>query len=146
MTARGPAPSQDEILERISTFALFADLAPAELRAIAFEMEEVFYAAGERVLRRGMRGAGLALVVEGAATVRDGDRVVNRLIPGDFFGEISVLLDQPPAADIVAESELRCLILPAARLEPILVSHPRLAFRMLQAEARKLRSTTERSA
>lgn len=143
MAVGGPAPSQDEILERISSFALFADLSPAELRAVAFEMEEAYYAVGERVLRRGLRGSGFHLLVEGTASVRDGDRTLSRLVPGDFFGEISVLLDRPPVADIVAESELRCLILPAARLEPILIAHPRLAFRMLQAEARKLRNTTE---
>jgi len=137
------APTQDQILERISSFALFADLAPAALRAVAHEFEDAYYGERERVLRRGLAGSGFYLIVEGSATVRDGERIVHRLVPGDFFGEISVLLDQPPSADIVAESGLRCLILPASRLEAMLLAHPTLAVRMLQAEARKLRATTE---
>ena len=136
-------PTEEQTLDRIATFALFADLTEAQLRAIAHELEEAYYAAGERVLRRGLQGSGFYLIVEGRAAVRDGERVVSRLVPGDFFGEISVLLAQPPSADIVAETEIRCLILPASRLEALLVGHPRLAFRMLQAEARKLRATTE---
>lgn len=138
------APSQDQLIDRIASFALFADLTPAQLRAIAHEFEEAYFAPGERVLRRGLKGSGFYLVVEGTAGVRDGTDLVNRLVPGDFFGEVSVLLEQPPIADIVAESELRCLLLPASRLEAILLAHPRLAFRMLQAEARKLSSTRAR--
>lgn len=143
MALNDRAPTQDQILERISSFALFADLAPAALRAVAHEFEDAYYASGERVLRRGLAGSGFYLIVEGSATVRDGERLVRRLVPGDFFGEISALLDQPPSADVVAESELRCLILPASRLEAMLLAHSSLAFRMLQTEARRLRSTTD---
>ena len=140
----GGAPSEERILERLASFALFADLGPGQLRAVAHEFEESYFAMGERVLRRGLRGSAFYLIVEGTATARIDDRVENRLVPGDFFGEVSVLLDLAPSTDIVAETELRCLILPADALERILVTYPRLAYRMLQAEARKLRGTTER--
>lgn len=143
MTMNDPAPTQERILERLATFTLFADLTQAQLRAVAHEFEEEYYASGERVLRRGLRGSGFYLIVEGRAAVRSDDRLLNRLVPGDFFGEISVLLDQVPDADVVADTDLRCLILPASRLEGILVANPRLAYRMLQAEARKLHGTNE---
>jgi CRP-like cAMP-binding protein len=137
------APSEERILERLTTFALFADLTRSQLSAVAHEFEEAYFTAGERVLRRGLRGSGFYIILEGRAVAKIGERVANRLIPGDFFGEISVLLDVAPSADVLAETELRCLILPAARLEPILLAHPRVALRMLQAEARRLRATTE---
>ena len=136
---------EEQILERISSFALFADLSEAQLRSIAHEFEETYFAAGERVLRKGISGGGFYLILEGRATARVDGAVANRLMPGDFFGEVSVLLAVAPANDVVAETELRCLVLPAPSLERILVAHPRLAYRMLQAEARKLRATTERA-
>lgn len=139
----GAAPSEERILERLATFSLFADLSASQLSAIAHEFEEAYFARDDRVLRRGLRGSGFYLILEGSAAARVNGRLENRLLPGDFFGEISALLDVPPSADVIAETELRCLILPAASLERILVAHPRLALRMLQVEARRLRATTE---
>jgi CRP-like cAMP-binding protein len=136
------APSETRILERLATFTLFSDLSPSQLIAVAHEFEESYFARGERILRRGLRGAGFYVILEGSAAVSVDGRPENRLIPGDFFGEISVLLDLAPSADVVAETELRCLILPAPRLKAILIAHPAVAFRMLQAEARRLRNTT----
>lgn len=137
------APTEERVLERLATFTLFADLAAAQLSAVAHEFEEAYFGVDERVLRRGLRGSGFYVILEGRAVAKIDERVVNRLVPGDFFGEISVLLDVAPSADIVAETELRCLILPADRLEAILVAHPHVALRMLQAEARRLRGSAE---
>jgi CRP-like cAMP-binding protein len=142
MRDRG-GPTREEIIERLAGFALFADLAPAQLRALAHSFEEAYFAEGDAVLRRGISGSGLYVIVEGRAIARLDGRELNRLVPGDFFGEIAVLLDQVPSADVVAETELRCLVLPGPQLEEILTSHPRVMYRMLQAEARKLRNTTQ---
>ena len=45
-------------------------------------------------------------------------------------------------ADIVAQRALRCLVLPVAKFEPFLESHPKVLYRLLQGEARKVRNTT----
>ena len=133
--------SREEIIDRLAGFALFGDLSPTELRALAHSFEEVYFNAGEVVLRRGISGSGLYVIVEGRASVRLDGAELNRLMPGDFFGEIAILLDQPPAADVVAETELRCLVLGGSQIEEILIAHPRLLYRMLQAVARKLSNT-----
>ena len=57
-----------------------------------------------------------------------------------LFGEISVLLGEPPAGDVVAMGPLRCLALPGPDLEVFLLTYPRVSYRMLQAEARRVRS------
>jgi hypothetical protein len=46
-------------------------------------------------------------------------------------------------ADIVAQRPLRCLVLAASALEGFLLSHPRVMYRLLQGEARKVRTTTK---
>jgi CRP-like cAMP-binding protein len=46
-------------------------------------------------------------------------------------------------ADIVAQGPLRCLVLPGDQLEGFLVAHPKVMFRLLQGEARKVRNTTK---
>lgn len=53
-----------------------------------------------------------------------------------------MLLGEAPSADVIAVRPLRCAVLAAPQLEDFVVSHPRVAYRMLQAEARKLRNAT----
>ena len=63
-----------------------------------------------------------------------------RLARGDFFGEISLLIHEPPTADVVATSVLRCLVVPGPELEKFLLDNPTVMLRMLQAEAQRLRT------
>ncbi len=132
----------DQLHDTLAALALFADLSGAELETIAHTMEERYFAEGERILRQGFSGSGFYIVLEGEAAARVNGVEVNRLGRGDFFGEISVLLGEPPSADIVALRPLRCAVLAGPQVESFIVSHPKVAFRMLQAEARKLRNAT----
>ena len=62
---------------------------------------------GERILRQGLTGSGFYVILDGAADVRiDGEKRAT-LARGDFFGEVSILLGEPPTADVVATST-RC--------------------------------------
>jgi CRP-like cAMP-binding protein len=72
-----------------------------------------------------------------AAVVIDGERRA-KLSRGDFFGEVSILLNILPTADVVALQPLRCLVLPRSDLQEWLVSLPYVTLRLLQAELRRL--------
>jgi CRP-like cAMP-binding protein len=130
----------DEILARLS---LFADLTPAQLTAIAHRFEDEVFQEGTRVLRKDLKGSGLFVILEGEASLLIEGRERARFGPGEFFGEISLLTGEPPNADIQAAMQLRCLVIPGPDFEPFLIEHPRVLYRMLQAEARRLRITTE---
>lgn len=133
----------DDVVNTISAFALFADLTSPQLEEIGHIFDETSFSAGERILRQGVTGSGFYLILEGTAAIRvDGvDR--SNLRAGEYFGEISCLLGELPVADIVAATPLRCLVLPASHLEGFLTAHPRVMYRLLQAEARKLKNTTK---
>jgi CRP-like cAMP-binding protein len=134
---------REDVVEIIAGFSLFADLSGAELDRIVQLFDEAWFAEGERILRQGFTGSGFYVILDGSAVIRiDGvDRTALRA--GDYFGEISCLLGVPPTADIVALGALRCLVLPGDQLESLLVAHPKMMFRLLQGEARKLRGTTK---
>ena len=51
-----------------------------------------------------------------------------------------VVAKASPTADVVAATVLRCLVVPAHDLKPMLLSRPSVAYRMLQIEARRLRA------
>jgi CRP-like cAMP-binding protein len=132
-----------QVVDLLAGFALFADLKAPELEGIVDMFDEAWFSENERILRQGFSGSGFYVILEGTASIRvDGvDRAT--LGAGDYFGEISCLLGDLPVADIVAQSRLRCLVLPGGDLEGFLVAHPRVMFRLLQGEARKVRATTQ---
>jgi CRP-like cAMP-binding protein len=131
------------VADILGQLALFADLSPSQLEAIAHTHDEDVFAAGERVLRRGLSGGNFYVILDGEASVEiDGKRRA-LLGRGDFFGEVSALTGETPTADVVAVGILRCLVIPGAQLEGLLIERPQLAIRMLRMEARRLRSTLE---
>lgn len=129
-----------DVADRLAQLALFADLTPQQVETIAHSYEEDVFKEGERVLRRGMTGGNFYLILEGEASVVDGSEMRRRLGRGDFFGEISALLGDAPSADVVAESLLRCLVIPAQELERLLLERPQVMLRLLRVEARRLQS------
>jgi len=128
----------EDLVETLRRFNLFADLDRAQLEAIADPDSERSFAAGERILRRGMSGSGFYVILAGEAPVKLGDEELNRLRQGDFFGEISTLLDEPLTADITADTPVRVLEIPGPRLEAFLLSYPKVMLRLLVTEARRL--------
>ncbi len=67
---------------------------------------------GERVLRRGLSGAGFYVILDGEAAVEIEGLEPRMLRRGDFFGEVSTLLGARPTADVVARTPLHCLEIP----------------------------------
>jgi CPA1 family monovalent cation:H+ antiporter len=132
-----------DIVEKLSRLALFADLSRPQLESIAHRFDEAVFAEGERVLRTGLTGGALYVIIDGEAVVRINGQERVRFGPGEFFGEIGVLLDEPPNADVEAATLLRCLQIPGATVEPFLTEFPQVMFRMLKPEARRLRVTTD---
>jgi CRP-like cAMP-binding protein len=133
----------EDLAENLGRFSLFADLGRPQLEAIADTDWERSFADGERVLRRGMSGSGFYVVLDGEAIVQIRGEERNRLRTGDFFGEVSTLLGTEPTADLVAAGPLRCLEIPGPKLEAFLFDYPRVMFRMLQTEARRLQDALE---
>jgi CRP-like cAMP-binding protein len=128
------------VAESLAQLSLFADLTQPQLEEVAHTVGEELFAEGQRVLRQGLSGGGLFVILDGEARVLIDGEERARLGRGEFFGEVAVLTGDVPTADVVAETMLRCLTIPAGEVEAFLLEHPRVMFRMLQAEARRLRS------
>jgi CRP/FNR family transcriptional regulator, cyclic AMP receptor protein len=132
-----------EFLENLGRLALFADLPTAELEAIVASCEQASFGEGEWIIRQGDDLSALYMILDGEVTtvIDDEDRRV--LGKGSFFGEVSVLLEEPTSASIVTRTPISCLVVPAPEVEAFLVSHPKVTYRILKAEARRLRTASE---
>jgi len=130
---------QTEIADTIANFALFADLTTPQVEGVVHSFEEVLFPEGQKILRQGLTGSGFYIILDGEAAVLVDGQERARLKRGDFFGEVSILLGQPPVADVVATQEMRCLVLAGHLVQPFLLDNPPVMYRMLQAQARRLR-------
>ena len=137
--------NQQQILDALAGLALFSDLGRPQLQAVAHTMSEESFPAGQRILRQGFSGSGFFVILDGEVDVRVDGATVASLGKGDFFGEISLLLGEPPVADIVAQGPVRALQLAGPELREFLLAYPQVMYRMLQAVSRRLDRANRRS-
>jgi CRP-like cAMP-binding protein len=131
----------ENVSDRLAQLALFSDLTHAQLEEVVQRFDEEVFAEGRRILREGMTGSGLYVILDGEAAVVIRGEERTRFGRGDVFGEVSVLLEAPPTADLVALTPLRCLVIPGPDLKPFLMARPSVMYRLLQTEARRLANT-----
>ena len=134
---------RSELVDTLGRLTLFADFSRPELEAVAHTVDEEMFAAGQRVLRQGMSGSGFFVILEGSAAIHVDGESRWTLGPGDFFGETSLLTGGTPTADVVATTLLRCAVVPGPDFEQFLLARPRFLYRLLQAEADRLRNALE---
>ena len=127
-------------VEALARLSLFADLTHPQLEALAHSFGEEVFGEGQRVIRQDVSGGGFYVILDGEAKVVIDGQDRSRLGRGDFFGEISILTDEAPSADVTAASVLRCLIIPDNELKDFLLKQPSVMYRMLQIQARRLRA------
>jgi len=121
---------------------LFSQLDPEDLQRIAATAQERLYPAGEALVRQGDLGDELIVIVEGSVRIskRDGDieRDLRTYEAGDHIGELAVLRDQPRAATVVAEQDVRGLCIGGEALRAILQERPEAAMAMLATLAERI--------
>jgi CRP-like cAMP-binding protein len=133
----------EALSERLRRFPLLADADEELVDWLATACDRARFEPGQWIVQPGSRSGGLYFVLEGeAAAVGDG-RDPDLLHPGSFFGEVSVLLDEPASAGVVARTELVCLTVPAGAVERALLDRRGLALALLRVEARRLQTATQ---
>jgi CRP/FNR family cyclic AMP-dependent transcriptional regulator len=127
-------------LKRVS---LFEDLDQRDLERLANEFKERTFPAGASVVSEGASGAAFFVITDGQATVTVHGEERARLGAGDHFGEIALLDEGVRSATVIADTELRCYGLTPWEFRPFVEEHPKVAWKLLQALARRLRTTEE---
>jgi CRP-like cAMP-binding protein len=127
--------------ETLARVPLFADLASEELALVAERLSEHTFEPGAHVTAEGGRGARVLaffVIVDGTATVSKRAKKVATLGPGDYFGEIALMLDAPRTATVTADTALSCLATSAWAFRPLLAEDTPLAERLLTTMANRL--------
>lgn len=130
-----------ETAQTLKKVGLFAELGGKDLERLGRQMRERKFREGASVTQQGEHGVGFFVIAEGSATVTvDGD-VRATLGPGDYFGEMALILkDGTRSATITAATDLRCYGLAPWEFKPFVAEHPGVAWALLQVLARRLQS------
>jgi CRP/FNR family transcriptional regulator, cyclic AMP receptor protein len=123
----------------IAAVPLFETLSKRHLKKVAGLTTTVEYDAGDTVIQEGEPGDSFFVAVSGQAKVVTGGRTVHRLIPGDHFGEISLLDGGERTATVSAETPMTLLMIQRKNFLKELEQDPEVAISLLESLARMIR-------
>jgi CRP/FNR family cyclic AMP-dependent transcriptional regulator len=131
--------------ETLARVPLFAALEQRDLNRIADSFKERNYSAGDTIATEGHGGAGFFVIASGTAkvTIRGEER--GRLGPGDYFGEIALLDEGARTATVTAETDMTTYAMTLWEFRPIVETDARVAWKLVQALAHKLREADAQS-
>jgi len=123
---------------------LFADLSRAEIDGVSATLRRRRYSKGSLIHASGAMGADLYIIESGRVTIQlpseVGKELTLRLLgPGDFFGEISLLDDEPWFGDATAFDDCQLLLLAKRDFLDVLDKHPGVTRRLLTIICKRLR-------
>ncbi|MDX6397274.1 MAG: family transcriptional regulator, cyclic receptor protein [Gaiellaceae bacterium] len=131
--------------ETLARVPLFAGLDQRDLGRIADTFKERNYAAGDAIATEGQGGAGFFVIGEGTAKVTVGGEDRGTLGPGDYFGEIALIDEGARTATVTADSDMTTYAMTFWEFRPIVETDARIAWKLVQALAHKLRESEART-
>jgi CRP/FNR family cyclic AMP-dependent transcriptional regulator len=131
------------VANTLANVPIFSGCSKRELGIIARASKEVDHKEGTVIAREGERGIGLFLILDGQCKVSIGGKTKARLGPGDFFGEVALLDGGPRTATVTAVSPVRLVGITGWVFRGLLMEHPTIALKTLEAVAGRLRSVSK---
>ena len=123
----------------LASVPLFDGLSKRQLKKVADVAEAVDYMAGHSIVKEGDIGDSFFVVLVGQAKVTVKGRTVNRSLPGDHFGEISLLDGGPRTASVISETPMTMLMIERSNFLKVLIEDPQIAITLMESLARMIR-------
>src|SRR5262245_9423140 len=141
-----------DILDVLAKVEIFRSLRREDLQEMARIAEKRTYKNGDTVVSMGDPGEEMFIVQAGAFEVFQLNqklglkRTLARLVPGQYFGEISLLSGAKRSASVLAEGDSEVLVLKKSDLMSLLDRCPAVAQGLLQGMARYVHSHSQAGA
>jgi CRP/FNR family cyclic AMP-dependent transcriptional regulator len=118
---------------------LFEGLTKKQLKKVTDLADVARFMGGATLVKHGEIGDSFYVVLTGQAKVVANGRTLNHLLPGDHFGEISLLDGGPRTASVVAETEMTLVIITQKDFLALLAKDPEITMCLLEGMARTVR-------
>ena len=123
----------------LAAVPLFGGLSTRQLKRLVATAEVVNYMDGHSIVREGEEGDTFFVVMAGQAKVVVNGRTMSRTLPGDHFGEISLLDGGPRTASVVSETPMTLLVIARKGFQKALQEDPELTIALMESLARMIR-------
>ena len=132
-------------VEFLSKIPLFAGSPATSIASIADVARTRRFKAGEVVIREDSKSAmGFYIILEGTAKAVRGEHHLGDFGPGDYFGEIALLLDDTPrTATVVATSDVAVLAVTRWDFKALVKTNPEIAVGVMEVLAKRLATTDQ---
>jgi len=129
---------RDAYIEHLTQVPLFSACSKDELRKLSRRTTDIPIAEGHVLVKEGDRGLEFFVIVSGRARVSRRGRKVGELGPGDFFGELALLIDSERNATVTALTPMEAIVLSRREFEAALADAPRMTRRIMSGMAQRL--------
>ena len=102
------------------------------------------FAVGTAILDEGGPARAMYIIESGRVEVRQGGAVLGELGPGDVFGEMALLQEQPHSASVVAKTAVRALEIDQASFYAVLRENSEVAVQLMRQLVLRLRGSEQR--
>ena len=130
----------DPKVDRLGRVPLFAGVSRRELEFVASRVDEVNLKPGQTLISEGQPTEAFFILESGHVQVTRDGKSVNRLGPGDFFGEIGMLDRGPATATVVTDGPVEAMVLSHTQFRDAIKANDNLALQVIAAMAKRLRA------
>ena len=129
---------KDGKVQLIGKIPLFSKLSKKGMEDVALIADELDLPKGKVMAEEGDRGREFFVLLEGEADVTKGDRTINTMREGDFFGEIALVTKMPRTASVTATTDVRVLVITERDFGALLKRSPEVGRGVAEALAERI--------
>lgn len=129
---------QDGYIAALGRIPLFEGLNKKDLQFISTMTSEVSVRSGSTLVKQGEPGQEAMVVESGTGVVKRNGEQIDTIGPGDVFGEMSLIVDQPRNATIEATSDMQVLVMNSREFSSVLSESPEVAVKILKTVVARL--------
>ncbi len=127
--------ARDAQIKQLAKVPLFSECSNRDLGRIAKLTHPVMFEPGATIMTEGTPGGDFYIIAVGGATVRRKGRKIATLGPGDFAGELALVVGGTRTATIVADKPTEVLMIAQRDFRTAISEIPGMAVKMLKAVA-----------
>ena len=124
------------VLKNISAFA---DVSESALADFIYACEEVAFAKGKDILKKGDFNSYLYILLAGMVQVHDGDTILSETQSQEMFGEMTVFCPSVVDATVTATEETLALRISSENLYEMMALHPNIAKGIIKTLVNRLK-------